>query len=80
MASLAVDKIKKKVAVSLADHSQLMGHIFLSEFSELGVGSQTILDTLTGSEKFFPFETADGEFCFINRNQVGVKWTFSFQK
>ena len=70
MTSLAVDKIKKKVTLSLADKTQLSGSIFLSRFSELGIGQETIIDTLTGPEIFIPFETTEGEFSFVNQKQI----------
>ena len=70
MPSLAVDKIKKKVSLALADRTQLSGSIFLSHFSELGVGQETIVDTLTGPEQFIPFETTEGEVSFINQKQI----------
>jgi hypothetical protein len=70
MSSLAVDKIKKKVSLSLADRTQLSGSIFLSHYSELGVGQETFIDTLTGSGLFIPFETPEGEFSFINQKQI----------
>ncbi|MEW5722756.1 MAG: hypothetical protein AB1896_06595 [Thermodesulfobacteriota bacterium] len=70
MSSLAVDKVKKKVAVSLADRTQLTGYIFLSAFSEIGVGAQSVLEALTGRELFLPFETPEGELSFINRRQI----------
>jgi hypothetical protein len=70
MSSLAVDKRKKKVAVSLADETQLTGHIFLSPYSETGREGQTILEALTGADLFLPFETTEGEFSFINRRRI----------
>lgn len=70
MASLAVDKIKKKVTLSLSDHSQMSGHIFLSPISELGVGRETILDALTGVDRFIPFESGEGEFTFLNQKHI----------
>ena len=72
MTSLAVDKKKQRVSVSLADRSQLAGHIFLSPFSELGVGEQTVLDALAGEERFIPFVSSEGDFSFLN--QCHVVW------
>jgi len=70
MTSLAVDKIKKKVTVGLSDQRQLSGHLFLSPFSETGVGRQTVLDILTGKDRFIPFETSEGEFTFLNQSHI----------
>ena len=70
MSSLAVDKIKKRVSLALADRSQLTGYMFLSPFSELGVGQQTVLEALTGRDRFIPFETTEGEFSFVNQSEV----------
>ncbi len=70
MTSLAVDKIKKRVSLALADRSQLTGYMFLSPFSELGVGQQTVLEALTGRDRFIPFETTEGEFSFVNQSLV----------
>jgi hypothetical protein len=70
MTSLAVDKIKTRVSLSLADRSQVTGYMFLSPYSELGVGQQTVLEALTGQDRFIPFETTEGEFSFINQSQV----------
>ena len=68
--TLTVDKIKKKVSLSLSDGSQYSGHVFLSPFSELGVGQETILEALTGRDRFLPFETSEGEVTFLNRDHV----------
>ena len=70
MTTLAVDKIKKKVTLGLSDQAQISGYLYLSPFSELGVGRQTILDALTGVDRFIPFESNGGEFSFINQDHV----------
>lgn len=68
--SLAVDKIKKKVRLTLADQSQMTGYVFLSPYSRIGDGSQTLLELLTGEERFVAFETTEGEYSFINYSQI----------
>jgi len=70
MTSLAVDKIKKKVTMGLSDQRQLSGHLFLSAYSESGVGRQTVLELLTGKDRFIPFETSEGEFTFLNQSHI----------
>lgn len=70
MTTLTVDKIKRKVTLGLSDQAQISGYLYLSPFSELGVGRQTILDALTGVDRFIPFESNDGEFSFINQDHV----------
>ena len=75
MSSLAVEKIKKQVTVSMSDERKLSGHIFLSPFSVLGVGQQTIFDALTAEGRFIPFETNEGEFSFLN--QYHIVWLAS---
>ena len=70
MDSLAVDKKRKKVTVSLGDQTQLSGHLFLSHFSGRKAGRQTILEALTEQGQFIPFETNDGEISFLNQKHI----------
>ncbi|MBU2551758.1 MAG: hypothetical protein KKB20_25330 [Proteobacteria bacterium] len=70
MASLAVDKIKKKVNLSLSDGVQYAGFFFLSPFSETGSGRETLLDLLGGRERFIPFETGEGQVYFLNNDHI----------
>ncbi|MEW6265569.1 MAG: hypothetical protein AB1641_21055 [Thermodesulfobacteriota bacterium] len=68
--TLAVDKIKKKVSLNLADGSQLAGHFFLSPYTEMGVGQETLIQALTAGGRFIPFESTKGEYNFINPKQI----------
>ena len=68
--SLAVDKVKKRVTITMSDDARLEGNIFLSPVSELGVGEQTVLEALTSDDSFIPFETTDGEYSFINLRRI----------
>lgn len=70
MTTLAVDKIKKKVTLFLADKSQISGQIFLSPYSELGVGRQSLFEVLTTQDRFIPFQSSEGEFSFLNLRQI----------
>lgn len=70
MTSLAVDKKRKKVTVSLGDQTQLSGYLFLSHFSGRKAGRQTVLEALTVEGSFVPFETSDGEISFLNQKHI----------
>ncbi len=70
MTSLSVDTIKKEVAITLPDKSELSGHIFLSQYSELGAGPQSVFEALTGHKQFIPFESGDQGFFFLNRKHI----------
>ena len=70
MSSLAVDTIKTKVTIMLADGSNQSGHIFLSPFDELGVGKQSVYGMLTAEKAFIPFESQNGDFSFLNQDAI----------
>ena len=70
MTSLAVDMVKKRVTIYLADQTQMSGCIFLSKFSKIGTGRESILDVLSSNKRFLPFETSDGEVSFVNQRHI----------
>jgi hypothetical protein len=68
--SLAVDTMKTRVHMVLADGARLDGFVFLSPISELGVGPETLYDAVTSNEPFMPFETEEGGISFVNQHQI----------
>jgi hypothetical protein len=70
MTSLAVDMVKKRITLSLADQTQMSGYIFLSRFSKIGTGRESVLEALVTNKRFLPFETSDGEVNFINQRHI----------
>jgi hypothetical protein len=70
VSSLAVEKTKKQVTLFLSDQSRETGYVFLSPYSQTGVGRQTVLEVLTGRDPFLPFETRAGQLVFVNQDQI----------
>jgi hypothetical protein len=69
---LRVDKIKRGAEIFLLDGSHLVGSFFLSPLSPCHTGGELIAELLTGDALFLPFQLADGEMVFIQRDFIAM--------
>jgi len=70
MSLYRVDKREQPVVLFLADGVVREGAVFLSPFSQLRAGPQTLLDLFREKEPFMPFRGDDGSFTLLNKNAV----------
>jgi len=70
MSLYRVDKREQPVVLFLADGVVREGTVFLSPFSQLRSGPQTLLDLFHEKEPFMPFRGNDGRFTLLNKSAV----------
>lgn len=58
-----IPKVRQRAELSLADGSQLAGHVFVEATSR-------IQDLLNRPERFFPFVDDSGAILLVNKDQV----------
>lgn len=65
-----VDKLRREARVLLQDGTELQGTFFVSPVSPCRRGPELISDLLMGEAYFLPFELADGQVVFIQRDSI----------
>lgn len=67
---LRVDKLRRQAKVILQDGSEMQGTFFVSPVSPCRRGPELISDLLMGEAYFLPFELADGQVVFLQRDFI----------
>ena len=70
MSEFQVEKKQAEVTIFLVDGQERNGVLFLSPFSSIRSGSQTLIELLHEPEPFVPFLRSDKAFMLLNKKQI----------
>lgn len=70
MSEYQVEKQKAEVTIFLADGQEREGVLFLSPFSSMHSGPQTLVEFLMEGEPFVPFLRSDNSFRLLNKKHI----------
>ncbi len=70
MSEFQVEKQKAEVTIYLVDGQERQGVLFLSPFSSVRSGPQTLVEFLHEPETFVPFVHSDNTFMLLNKKQI----------
>jgi hypothetical protein len=67
-----IDKLRRRVAVTLANGRRIDGDVFLQVVARFRPGPEDPLDLLNGSERFLPVVLDSGEALLVQKSHIAV--------
>lgn len=72
MSEYRIDKVRLRVAVTLANGHDLEGDVFLQASARYRAGPEDPIDLLNGEERFVPLERGPGDVLLVQKSHVAV--------
>lgn len=72
MSDYRIDKVRHRVAVTLANGHRIDGDIFLQASARFRPGPEDPLDVLNGDDRFLPVVLGSGEALLVQKSQIAL--------
>src|SRR5258708_9970093 len=75
MSDYRIEKVRRRVELTLATGEKLEGDVFLQAFARYRAGPDEPLDVLNESDPFLPLALPSGELLLVQKAQIAVVTT-----
>ncbi len=75
MSDYRIEKVRRRVELTLASGDKLAGDVFLQAFARYRAGPEEPFDVLNEPDPFLPLALASGELVLVQKSQIAVVTT-----